>query len=143
MEPSTSSVIGKKSFCASNLTVDGVNKIVQNCESEQSDIEHSNSESYLDTDRGPEVDRYEIGDIAVVRCLAKQKKISSKNLLLSKLRWNNNTNFIPTVHEFDASGSGVRPGISTEDSTEADYFKTMLFDHIVDVLTTEANKYAH
>jgi hypothetical protein len=30
-----------------------------------------------------------------------------------------------------------------QDLTEVDYFKTMLPDHIVDVLTTETNRYAH
>jgi hypothetical protein len=63
--------------------------------------------------------------------------------LLSELRWSNVTNFIPTVHEFDASSSGVKSGIPTEDLNEVDYFKTMVPYHIVDVLTTETNRYAH
>lgn len=64
-------------------------------------MEHSNSESYSDSDREAEVDRDEIGDTEVVRCPAKQKKVSNENLLLSEIKWNNNTNFIPAVHEFD------------------------------------------
>jgi hypothetical protein len=52
---------------------------------------------------------------------------------------NNSKTFIPAVQEFDVSSSGVKPGIFTEDSTEASYFKTMLPEHILDVLTAEAN----
>jgi hypothetical protein len=100
-------------------------------------LEHSDSESYSDTDREPKSDTNEIGNIEVVRCPAKQKKDSKKNLLLPKLRWNNNTTFISTLHKYDASSAGVRPGIFTEDLAEVDYFETMLLDHAMDTLTTE------
>jgi hypothetical protein len=52
-------------------------------------MEHSSSESYSDTDREPEVSRYEIGSTLVVRCPAKQKKVSSENLLISFLQYMN------------------------------------------------------
>jgi hypothetical protein len=44
--------------------------------------------------------------------------------------------FLP-VYGFNASRSGVKPGTVAEDSTEVDYFQTMLPYHIVDVLTKE------
>jgi hypothetical protein len=54
---------------------------------------------------------------------------------------NNSMTFIPTVPEFNVSG--VKPAIFTEHSTEARYFKTMLPERILDVLTAETNKYTH
>jgi hypothetical protein len=51
--------------------------------------------------------------------------------------------FIPTVQEFDVSSSGVKPGIFSEDSIEACYFKTMLREHILDVLTAKTNIYTN
>jgi hypothetical protein len=52
----------------------------------------------------------------------------------------NNNNFILRVHEFDTSNSNVKRGIFTEDSIEVDCFKTMLPDHIVDVVTRGTNR---
>jgi hypothetical protein len=60
-EPSTSSHGNQKTFCISNLTAGDVCEILQTCESEQSDIELTDSETYSDTDREPEVNRYDIG----------------------------------------------------------------------------------
>jgi hypothetical protein len=57
--------------------------------------------------------------------------------LYSELRWNNNAAFILALHDFDASNSGVKPDIFTEDSAEVNYFKIMLLVHIVDVLAAE------
>jgi hypothetical protein len=37
----------------------------------------------------------------------------------------------------------VKPGIFTEDSTEAHYFMSMFPEHILDVLTAETNIYIH
>jgi hypothetical protein len=81
-------------------------------------------------------DRNDIGHVEVVRWL----KISSKNILLFGLRWNNNTNFIQKFHDFGASGPGVKPDIFSEDLTEVDYFKTMLPCHIVDILTIDTSR---
>jgi hypothetical protein len=50
-EPSTCSHGRKKTFCASNATADEVN---------QSDIEYSDSLSYIDTDRETNVDRIKL-----------------------------------------------------------------------------------
>jgi hypothetical protein len=50
-EPSTSLCGKQKAIPASNLTVDEVNKILQNCELGQSDKELSDSESYSDINR--------------------------------------------------------------------------------------------
>lgn len=52
-------------------------------------------------------------------------------------------NLIPAVHDFNASSSCVKPSIFSEDVTEMDCFKAMLPDHIVDVFTTETNRYEH
>jgi hypothetical protein len=76
--PSTSSHGNLKTFRASNLTDDEVCEILQTCESEESDTELSDRDSYSDIDREPEVDRHEIDDSEVVRCSTKQKKISNK-----------------------------------------------------------------
>jgi hypothetical protein len=101
-ESNTSPCVMQKAFCASNVTVDKVNKILQNCELEKSDTEHSNHESHSDTDRDPEADKNETGHVQVLRYPAKQR-VSNENLLLSDTQWNNNTTFISAVHETDAS----------------------------------------
>jgi hypothetical protein len=62
-ESSTSSYGKHKAFHASNLTADEENKILRNCELGQSGTEHSDSESYSDTNQEREIDRYETGDI--------------------------------------------------------------------------------
>jgi hypothetical protein len=78
-ESSTSSRVMQKAFCASNLTVDEVNKILQNCELEEW-TQHSDHETYSHTDREPEADKNEIGHVKVLRYPAKQKEVSNENV---------------------------------------------------------------
>jgi hypothetical protein len=57
--------------------------------------------------------------------------------LHSELTWNINRTFILAVHDFDASNSGLKPDIFTEDSAEVNYFRIMLPVHIVDVFSAK------
>jgi hypothetical protein len=59
----------QKSFHHLNLTVDEVTKFYKT--ENQSDTEHSISESYSDTDKKPQADRNYAGNVEVVRCPAK------------------------------------------------------------------------
>jgi hypothetical protein len=77
-ESSTSLCVMQKAFCASNMTADKVNKILQNCELEESDTEHSDHESHSDTDGDPEADKNETGHVQVLRHPAKQR-VSNEN----------------------------------------------------------------
>jgi hypothetical protein len=61
-------------------------------------------------------------------------KVSNKNILLSELRWNNNTKFIHKVHDFGASGPGVKPGIFPEDVSRPCF-------HVI--LCSGTSRYAH
>lgn len=50
-EPNSSTCQKHKKFCTSHLTADEMNEILQSCNSEESDTEHSDSYSYSDTDK--------------------------------------------------------------------------------------------
>jgi hypothetical protein len=58
-------------------------EIPWNYVSEESDVERSSCESYLDTNRDTEVDANEIGVIDVVKCPLTWKEVSNENPLLS------------------------------------------------------------
>jgi hypothetical protein len=100
---------------------------------EWSYIEHSDSESYSDTDREVEFRRSEIGDVDILRCPTKQNKVSIENLLISFQQF---MNLMPEAHLWNLV-------YLFEDLTELDCFKTMLPDYTMDVFITETNEYAH
>jgi hypothetical protein len=78
--PSTSvhTISSMHSFLASDLTVDEVNEIQQNCELEDRNTDPSDSKSYSDTDKEAEADRNYIGDDEAVNCPANEKRYPTK-----------------------------------------------------------------
>lgn len=65
----------------------------------------------------------------------------NKNLNMS---WSvSGTSFIPEIHKFDNSESGVKPGMFHENSKESDYFMSLLTPEIVQAIVQETNQYAN
>ncbi|CAH1997339.1 unnamed protein product [Acanthoscelides obtectus] len=55
--------------------------------------------------------------------------------------WTKNE-FLPKIHEFDTTNSGVKDQNLDENSKEVDYFLSLFTENIVDVILDETNNYA-
>jgi hypothetical protein len=89
-EPNTSSRGNQKSVCASDFTVDEVNEILQNCGSDESDIELSDSGSHSDAVKETDICRNDFGNVDMLGGPAKRRNFFSVNPLISGQKWNNN-----------------------------------------------------
>nr|XP_022900609.1 piggyBac transposable element-derived protein 4-like [Onthophagus taurus] len=59
-----------------------------------------------------------------------------------KIIWGD-SDFVPTIFEFDPTNSGIRNDSLSEKSIEFDYFASLFTEDIVEYIVTETNRYAN